>query len=367
MVRAELAAHRRRADERIDAARRRPPAQALAAVAARSSRPRRCDSGRDGRTRLLIAGRRGIGKRALALALCASAAVRNAARRRRSRAASVPSCRYVAAGQHPDLAAGRAAASSTTRATSTAVDAIAVDRIRELTAFAQLTSHRQRAKVAVIAPAEAMNAAAANALAEDARGAAAGHLPDAGQPSARAPAGDDRQPLPAPAGRRSRTPHRRLAWLAGARRRRRRSGAGAGRRRAAAGARRSPIHGCSASAPACWPSSRGPSALSPVAIGARIDAAREGRAQAAACRARSTGCWPGPPTLRGGQRRSAALPPRQARDALAALAPRVARVPLFRYHQSLLRQRALLAHPLQPRLVAEALLIDYRDLFSRPS
>jgi hypothetical protein len=29
----------------------------------------------------------------------------------------------------------------------------------------------------------------------------------------------------------------------------------------------------------------------------------------------------------------------------------------------LLRQRALLAHPLQPRLVAEAVLIDYRALF----
>ena len=43
---------------------------------------------------------------------------------------------------------------------------------------------------------------------------------------------------------------------------------------------------------------------------------------------------------------------------------RVAPLPLFRYHRSLLRQRALLAHPLQPRLVAEALLIDYRALFA---
>ena len=52
--------------------------------------------------------------------------------------------------------------------------------------------------------------------------------------------------------------------------------------------------------------------------------------------------------------------------ALAALVPRVARVPLFRYYQTLLRQRALLAHPLQPRLVAEALLFEYRTLFARP-
>ncbi len=52
-----------------------------------------------------------------------------------------------------------------------------------------------------------------------------------------------------------------------------------------------------------------------------------------------------------------------ASGALSALARQVAPVPLFRYHRSLLRQRALVAHPLAPRLVAEALLIDYRGLF----
>jgi hypothetical protein len=41
----------------------------------------------------------------------------------------------------------------------------------------------------------------------------------------------------------------------------------------------------------------------------------------------------------------------------------VAKVALFRYHRSLLGQRALLAHPLSVRLVAEALLIEYRALF----
>jgi DNA polymerase-3 subunit delta' len=45
-----------------------------------------------------------------------------------------------------------------------AVESIGIDRVRALTEFVQLTSHRQRAKVAVIAPAERMNAAAANAL-----------------------------------------------------------------------------------------------------------------------------------------------------------------------------------------------------------
>jgi len=43
----------------------------------------------------------------------------------------------------------------------------------------------------------------------------------------------------------------------------------------------------------------------------------------------------------------------------------VARVGLFRYYRTLLRQRELLGHPLQPRLVAEALLFEYRATFPR--
>ena len=50
--------------------------------------------------------------------------------------------------------------------------------------------------------------------------------------------------------------------------------------------------------------------------------------------------------------------------ALAALAPLVAQPALFRYHRSLAEQRALVGHPLQPRLVAESLLLGYRELFS---
>ncbi len=50
---------------------------------------------------------------------------------------------------------------------------------------------------------------------------------------------------------------------------------------------------------------------------------------------------------------------------LAALASTVAPAALFRYYRGLLHARALLSHPLQPRLVAEALLIDYRNLFGR--
>jgi DNA polymerase-3 subunit delta' len=49
--------------------------------------------------------------------------------------------------------------------------------------------------------------------------------------------------------------------------------------------------------------------------------------------------------------------------ALGALGTRVAPGALFGYHRRLTGQRALLAHPLQPRLVAEALLIEYVALF----
>jgi hypothetical protein len=107
-----------------------------------------------------------------------------------------------------------------------------------------------------------------------------------------------------------------------------------------------------------------PERLSPVAIGARLDAAgKDERKPLLAAAVYWLLTWTADlaSVLSGGSPR---FHP-QARDALAALAPRVARVPLFRYYQSLLQQRALLAHPLQPRLVAEALLIEYRDLFAR--
>ena len=51
-------------------------------------------------------------------------------------------------------------------------------------------------------------------------------------------------------------------------------------------------------------------------------------------------------------------------DALLALAPSVAEPALFRYHRTLAEQRALVTHPLQPRLVAESLLLGYRELFA---
>jgi DNA polymerase-3 subunit delta' len=73
-------------------------------------------------------------------------------------------CKLAIAGQHPDLMRIELLVIDPEEDTIEVVDTIAIDRIRSLTEFVQLTSHRQRAKVAVIAPAERMNAAAANAL-----------------------------------------------------------------------------------------------------------------------------------------------------------------------------------------------------------
>src|SRR5438128_7243678 len=110
----------------------------------------------------LLAGRRGVGKRILALHF-ARALLCERPRPGGDACGACPSCGYVVAGAHPDLRLleplefddeGRAVA----------VDAVTVDRIRDLIAFAQLTAHRQGPKVALICPAEAMNAQATNAL-----------------------------------------------------------------------------------------------------------------------------------------------------------------------------------------------------------
>ncbi|HEY7945860.1 MAG TPA: DNA polymerase III subunit delta', partial [Casimicrobiaceae bacterium] len=107
-----------------------------------------------------------------------------------------------------------------------------------------------------------------------------------------------------------------------------------------------------------------PERLSPVAVGARIDAAAKDERKALLAAALYwLLTWTADlASVAGGG--SARFHPQHG-DALAALAARVARVALFRYYRTLLGQRALLAHPLQPRLVAEALLIEYRNLFAR--
>jgi DNA polymerase-3 subunit delta' len=105
-----------------------------------------------------------------------------------------------------------------------------------------------------------------------------------------------------------------------------------------------------------------PGELSPAALAARLEfGARDARRERLAVAVDWLVAWIGD-LARIGAGGAAVRNPDHA-GALAVLAPRVARVSLFRYYRQLLRQRSLIAHPLQPRLVAEALLIDYRALF----
>ena len=309
---------------------------------------------------MLIAGRRGLGKRALALHF-ARALLCEDPRADGDACGVCPSCVYAAAGAHPDLRVIEPLLSDE-EGNVTVVDAITVDRIRELTAFSQLSTHRHRAKVAVIAPAEAMNAAAANALLKTLEEPPADtYLMLVSHQSARLPATIvsrcQRLPVPEPDFASA------VAWLKA------QGVPAADRVLAPAGG--APLLALELADPRLQRECASllaelarPERLSPVAIGARLDAAAKDERKpllSAALYWLLTWTADLAAVVSGGAPR---FHP-QAREALAALAPRVARIPLFRYYQSLLQQRALLTHPLQPRLVAEALLIDYRDLFAR--
>ncbi len=217
------------------------------------------------------------------LALCARTAVRNSARRTEMRAAFVRAACYVAAGAHPDLRL---------------IEPLLSDE--EGNAHRRRCDHRRSHSRAhrihpTVDPSSSRQGRGDRAgrsderrrrqrLAQNARGAAGGHLSDAGQPS-------DRARLPATIISRCQrlsVPEPDFASAVGV----------------AQGARRRPTPiGCwrRPAARLCWRSSSPirllqrecasllaelarPERLSPVAIGARLDAAREGRAQAAACR-----------------------------------------------------------------------------------
>ena len=307
---------------------------------------------------VLVDGPRGLGKRVLALnfaraLLCESPAADGLA------CGACASCRYVAAGAHPDLQLVEPVAYDD-EGQAKALDVIAVDRVRTLIEWSLLTAHRGRAKVAVIVPAETMNAAAANALLktlEEPRpdtflilvAHAPGRLPATLRSRCRR--------FPAPRADRASA----LAWLV--------AHGVADAEAALAQAAGAPLAAL-ALADVHWQQERAlwlkafaqPRVLSPVALAARIESAsKDERRERLGLAIDWLLAWTGDlgrVAAGGNPARNPDFAP-----ALAALAPSVASVPLFRYHRSLLRQRALLAHPLQPRLVAEALLIGYRELF----
>ena len=306
---------------------------------------------------LLVCGPRGIGKRVLAhwlarALLCESPVAGGAP------CGTCPSCRYAAAGQHPDLRVVEPVDMNDEEAKP--VEWITVDRIRALTRWAELTSHRGGAKVAVIDPAERMNPAAANALLKtleeppaDTFFVLVSHQP--GRLPATIASRCQRIAAPRP------TKIDGREWLA-AQGLRDAEGVLAQANGAPLAAMALADAGYQAERATWMTALAAPGSLSVTTLGARIDAGpREARKDRLAAAIDWLLAWCADlARVRAG---GAAAQNADFSAELAALARSVAAIPLFRYHRSLLEQRALLAHPLQPRLVAEALLIDYRTLF----
>ena len=306
---------------------------------------------------LLITGPAGIGKRVLAFWL-ARALLCEAPAADGVPCGACASCRYAAAGQHPDLRVVEPVDIDDGEAKP--IEWIAVDRVRAVTRWAELTSHRGGAKVALIVPAERMNAAAANALLKTLEEPAAGtyfllvsHQP--GRLPVTIVSRCQRIAAPRP------TPAQGRDWLT-AQGVRNPESVLAQASDAPLAARALADDGYQDERRTWMRALASPRALPVAALGARIDAgSREGRKDRLAAAIDWLAAW----CADLARVRAGAAPVHNPdfTPQLAALARSVAAIPLFRYHRSLLDQRALLSHPLQPRLVAEALLIDYRALF----
>jgi len=308
---------------------------------------------------LLIYGAQGIGKHALALnfaqaLLCETPLAEGLA------CGECAGCRYAIAGQHPDLMRLELLVIDPEEGTLGTVESIGIDRVRALTEFVQLTSHRQRAKVAVIAPAERMNAAATNALLKTLEEPPPGtHLILVSDQPGRMPATlrSRCRMYAAPVPERSDA----IAWLA--------AQGVAAPELALAQASGAPMRALVEADPIVQDERRtwlaalaAPERLSVVRLAARIDAG--GKDERRVRLAHAVGwliAWTA--DLARIVANDAVRQNPDAAEALQRLAARVAPIALFRYHRSLLRQRAMQAHPLQPRLVAETLLLDYRALF----
>jgi DNA polymerase III subunit delta' len=307
---------------------------------------------------LLIAGPEGVGKRDLARFFAQALLCE------RPTAEGFPcnaceSCHYVVAAQHPDLRMVEPI-DVDDDGNVTPVEWIVIDRIRALNQWVQLTSHRRVAKVGIITPAERLFPNAADALLKTLEEPPAGTylMLVSHQPGRLLPTISSRcVRLGVPA------PPRDIAepWLAAQ-----------GVRNAEAllaQAHGAPLRALALAEPmyqserAAWLAALAtPRTLSPLTLSARIDAApRDERKLRLAAAIDWLLAWSADlaSVASGGQ----PVYNVDFADRIAALARSVARIPLFRYHRALLEQRTLVSHPLQPRLVAEALLIDYRALF----
>ena len=127
---------------------------------------------------VLIQGREGVGKLALAEQLAARLLC-EAPTQESDACGRCEGCRWVAAGSHPDLRRIEPEALALSETSTEGIEAdsggraarrakpsteIRVDQVRELADFLYLGSHRGQRRVAIVHPAESMNVHAANAL-----------------------------------------------------------------------------------------------------------------------------------------------------------------------------------------------------------
>ena len=123
---------------------------------------------------LLLAGPAGVGKRELAEAIAARLLCERASGSERA-CGECDSCRWFAAGNHPDFrwvipeadaeeVESEDAPARTEKADKKKSSQILVGQVRALADFVYVGAHRARGRVIVVQPAEAMNVAAANSL-----------------------------------------------------------------------------------------------------------------------------------------------------------------------------------------------------------
>ncbi|MDR0250241.1 MAG: hypothetical protein LBI35_02860 [Burkholderiales bacterium] len=309
---------------------------------------------------LLIHGAAGIGKRVLALNAGRALLCEDTERRQGEACGVCESCHYVEIGQHPDLMLIEPLERDPSGEVKV-LDTIPVDAIRRLIDFMQVTSHRGRAKIAVIVPAEQMNAAAANALLKTLEEPpTGGALMLVAQQWQRLPATVlsrcQRWAAPYPSTEEA------LAFL---------------RDEGIDGAE--PLLAQTGGAPLAarerfdpeqqalrqdWQKALAqPHRLSPYAVArAWAGGSRDDNKQRLAQFIEALIGWTVDlARIHGG---GAARYHAECQKMLQPLAVAVAPSALFHYHRSLLQQRRWLNHPLQPRLIVEALLIEYRMLFA---
>ena len=112
---------------------------------------------------LLLAGPRGVGKGALALAW-AQVLLCEAPRRDGASCGSCPACHWFETGAHPDFRLVSLQEKTGKEGETRMATAIEVDQAREVVDFVQLSTYRAGFRVVLVNPADSLNLAAANAL-----------------------------------------------------------------------------------------------------------------------------------------------------------------------------------------------------------